>query len=556
MENERRKIIVIGLDGATFQVMDPMIADGRLPNLKRMITNGSRGILRSVVPPYSPPAWISMLTGKNPGRHGIFHFLRRKPHSYDLEVNSYSNVTESTLFSILAGRGIASGAMNIPMTYPPRKDVSGFFISGIPVPPDSHSYARPAEIQELIDSRGYRVDYDFRGLEPNIEMEGDRWEDYGRLLDGLVEISRKRIDIFLELMKREELPLLFVVISLTDRIQHYFWKFMDREHPGYTEEGNQRFGDAVQRAYEVSDELLGRIVEQGGEDVDYLVVSDHGAGPHCGDFHLNLWLRDNDYISLKGVPRWVPKRAPLRHILSRLGVGFTSYLLPEYLRSRPVPYLGRKRFIDGTDIIWSGTKAFASMYGIRVNLRGREPCGIVEPGREYVELIGEVKDRLRSVVNPINGGKLLTNCLTKEEAFSGDHIDGSPDLFLELAGISFLPTEEWNATEWCVPRLRCPSSGTHRIEGVFIGKGPGIAEGHDIGELRIEDIMPTILYLLDIPVPRDLDGEVVLSSMADRRPVSYQDDIPGTSTGGERQGGYTEEEEDQITDNLRGMGYL
>jgi predicted AlkP superfamily phosphohydrolase/phosphomutase len=550
------KVVVIGLDGATFDIIDPMIEQGKLPNLENMIRNGSRGTLLSVIPPYSPPAWISMLTGKNPGKHGVFHFLKRKDRSYDLEVTSFNDIREKTMFSILSRQGIGSGVMNIPMTYPPPDDIPGFFVSGIPVPPQSRSYAVPPPVLESIEREGYEVDYDFRGFDPNREEEENRWDKYDNLYTGLTEIARKRVDIFLDLMEREDLPLFFYVISLIDRVQHYYWRFTDKNHPGYSEEGNRKFGDAIQGAYVLADEFIGRIMERCGDQVNYLLVSDHGAGPHYGDFHLNNWLIENGFLTVKKVPRWVIKHGPLRHVLNRLGMGFVGVVLPDSIVSRIVPYPGRKSHRDNTDIVWARTKAFSSMFGIRVNLKGREPDGIVDAGDEYTTLIDQLKIALARLENPIDGRKLLTDSITKEAAFSGPYLNGSPDLFLNLGDISVLPTESWVFGNTCVPRRNCPSSGTHRIEGIFIGSGPAFVKGADIGETKIEDVMPTVLHLFDLPLPRDIDGHVVQNSLVDRRPVKIQressEEIEDVRSGK----GYTEEEENQIEENLRGMGYI
>ncbi len=557
MNGERKKrVVVVGLDGATFDIINPMVEAGELPNLQMMIEGGAKSVLNSVIPPYSPPAWISMLTGKNPGRHGIFHFLKRKKDSYDLEVCSFRDVREDTLFSIIVREGAGSAAINIPMTYPPPRGVKGYFVSGIPVPPGSRSYAEPADLMETLESGGYEVDYDFRGLEPNREDEVDRWEDYQRLLDGLIEIARKRVDLFLGLRDLDELPLLFFVISLTDRVQHYFWRFLDEKHPGYSEEGNRRFGDAIRKAYSVSDELLGKIVERLGDDADYLVVSDHGAGPHYYDFHLNNWLVENGYLKVKKTPRWVVRYGPVSHVLCRLGLGIISRIMPESIGSRIIPYPGRKRFVDSDDIIWRETRAFASMFGVRVNMKSREPEGIVEEGHEYRELLDGIRRDLGRLKNPTNGDDLLTECTTKEDAFSGPHLDGSPDMFMNLGGISVLPTEHWVSGDVLSPRGRCPSSGTHRMEGVLIGSGPSIVRGIAAGDMRIVDVLPTILHLLEVPIPLDLDGRVVMDLMVSKRPAKYQEKL---STGGDdttSREGYTEEEEDQITENLRGMGYI
>jgi predicted AlkP superfamily phosphohydrolase/phosphomutase len=555
-KGNKNKIFVIGLDGATFDIIDPLIEGGKLPNLEKLIGSGSRATMRSVIPPFSPPAWMSMLTGKNPGKHGVFHFLKRRKGSYDLEVASFRDVKAKTLFSILAGADIGSGVMNIPMTYPPPNDVKGFFVSGIPVPPGTRSFVAPDDLYGILEKGGYEVDYDFRGFDPNREEAFISWERYEKLLNGLRKIARKRVDILLDLIDKEDLPLYFFVISLTDRIQHYFWRFTDTKHPGYSDEGNRRFGDAIESAYILADELVGRIMEKGGDGADYILVSDHGAGPHYADFHLNGWLIDNGYMKIKEIPRLAIKHAPLRDVLTRLGAGFLMAILPGSWTSKVVPYLGKKRYLDPGDIIWSETRAYASMFGIRVNQRGREPEGIVEAGKEYRELLDRIKETLGLLDNPLDGRRLLTDCITKEEAYSGAYLDGSPDLFLELGGISVLPIGGWARGEPCIPRRNSPSSGTHRIEGIFIGSGPAFRGGVDLGEIKIEDVMPTILHLSDLPISSDLDGEVILNALKEEKPVKIREVLPESAEETGSRKGYTDEEEDQIAENLRGMGYI
>ncbi len=137
------KILVIGLDSATFDVIQPLINQSKLPNLQKLMANGIWGELQSTYPPITPAAWTTFMTGKNPGKHGIFHFVKRKPNSYDVRFCTAKDIHEQTLLDLFAQHGWKVGSVNMPMTYPPL-ETNGYVVAGVPVPPTGAHAPHPA----------------------------------------------------------------------------------------------------------------------------------------------------------------------------------------------------------------------------------------------------------------------------------------------------------------------------------------------------------------------------------------------------------------------------
>jgi hypothetical protein len=163
MNQQRRtpRILVIGLDGATYDLLQPMIQAGWLPNVQRALNEGAHGVLRSTVPPLTAPAWTSFQTGLNPGRHGVFSFQRRsRRHALEREfVNSTSHRWATRLWHWLAQHGLTSGVINLPMTWPPQPMPTGsYLVSGMETPSTDHPFTDPPELADELRARGYICD--------------------------------------------------------------------------------------------------------------------------------------------------------------------------------------------------------------------------------------------------------------------------------------------------------------------------------------------------------------------------------------------------------------
>ncbi len=266
------KVLVIGLDGATFDVIKPMIKEGKLPNIAKLMKNGAYGELQSTIPPFTPIAWTSMITGKNAGKHGIMNF-RRLTKDHKIEYLNGGSIKEKTIFEIASEAGLKCVVMNVPMTYPPKK-INGVWISGMDAPPNS-VYTYPKELTEKLNKQGYRVDLDF-GLEYS--------ENKRRYLLDLVEMKKSREKAALELLK-EGWDMAMVVFVLTDRVQHMFWSSKSN----------------IGEAYEEVDKSVGKLLGACPE-ANVLLVSDHGAGPIHSGVSLNSYLKKEGYLVFKEYP--------------------------------------------------------------------------------------------------------------------------------------------------------------------------------------------------------------------------------------------------------------
>jgi predicted AlkP superfamily phosphohydrolase/phosphomutase len=550
-----RRVFAVGLDGATLDLIRPWAAEGKLPNLARILNEGSSGTLRSTIPPVTGPAWVSFMTGRNPGKHGVGDFLQRTPGQYQRALADSRSV-RCEPFWVTAGRqGKKVGIVNVPVTYPPY-EVNGFLISGLLTPRSTDEYAYPSglveELRETVG--GYRVNLDHFYSEGS----GDRFlADLRELVD-----ARKRAVQYL--MERYEWDFFMVHFIATDWVQHFLWHCMDPTHPRHNEREARRYGDAILEIYQYVDGALGELVARLDRDTVLLVMSDHGFGPFHKYVYLNNWLLEKGLLFLKKGPA-----TRFKYALFRAGLTPSAlYQALARLKLVRVAFKASKKqrydllssfFLSSQDIDWHRTRAYASgnIGQVFVNVKGRESHGIVEPGSEYEAVRDRVIALLGDLKDPETGVSVIEHIYRREEIYNGPYVD-------QMADILFLPTNlEYIATglsEFVSNAVIAPSfaySGTHRMEGVFAMWGDGIKAGLEVEGARITDMAPTLLHLLGLPVSSDMDGRVLTELMDEglvaSRPVRYSDEEESSRTAGP---GLTEEEAEEVRDRLRGLGYV
>lgn len=551
------KTLIIGIDSATFDVIKPMMKEGRLPNLASIAEGGTCAPLTSTVPPVTPPAWVSFMTGKNPGKHGVFDFFGATSKGYIRPLFNSNYIKAKTLWKILSDHGMKLGVVNLPMTHPPEK-INGFVVPGVQYSFDSEEgFTHPPELFEEIKSKAgdYRVI--FGDLESLYTTRLDRFLEEWR---DILEVRKKA---FLHLMETKEWDLFMGVFYAIDSIQHHFWKFFDKSHPLYDEKLAQKYKDIIPEFYERIDEAMGEMLEKAGPDVTVMVVSDHGAGAEKDAFYLNNWLANEGLLTYK------KSLAPFRKIrfphlfykaLRRLGIPLVSWVVG----LGDLPKLGkiidpREGLVVPLFINWGKTKAYAGNHteqGIYINLKGRETNGTVEPGEEYEILRNQIIDRLKTVKNPVTGEPIKVEVFRKEEVYSGPYVDEAPDILFNLDDGNMIAQKEiyYPGT---VGRAN-KSSGTHRMDGIFMVKGAGIRAGHELEGANIIDAAPTLLHLLGKPVPEDMDGKVLAEAFekgrVNDRPVDFGPPTERDHSGGD--GLLGEEETEKLKKSLRDLGYF
>lgn len=440
------RVVVIGLDGATWDLLDPWIEEGDLPNLEALCRRGAAGTLESVFPPMSPPAWSSAVTGRNVGQHGVFDFWVRPRNSATTVPATSRDRKAEAVWQILSRYGRKVGIINVPLTDPPD-EVNGFMIAGFPHL-DSEGFTFPRDLEYRLGD--YELDAFGEVLEEGREAD---------LRDRLIRNLEARARATLLLMEEGEWDLFWVVFTGPDKMQHFFWRFLDPKHPYYDEEKADEFGTAIRDFWRRVDRVVGEIVSRLDEKTVVVVLSDHGFGPIYKEMRLREWLVGEGYI--------------------------------DWDRGRVLTY-------------------YQGDFGGRVylNVRGREPHGEVQPGRPYRVLRNEIADRLRVLTDPETGVRPVTEIHFAEDIYSGPHVEEGPDIIFTVLPGYFVVGGEG---EPGAPVFGLPSysfSAYHRRDGIVILAGGPVRSGVNLTPQRIEGVTPTILYLLGEPIPADMDGTV------------------------------------------------
>lgn len=555
---KKLKIMVIGIDGATFDVINPLIEKGFLPNFKRFIEEGVHGPLRSTIHPITPQAWSTFVTGKNAGKHGVYDFIKRRPDTYDIEFINASRRSGESIFMHLSKKGRKVGSIAVPFTFPPEP-VNGFMLSGMDAPAeDERSVHPPALYQELKKRFG---NYYIHLASPigRKRVEEDRfWRD-------IQEEDRNRTDISLYLWKRYGCDLFMTAYTNTDRVQH---QYFTEEAENGLRAGNPDPESLLSKSYINVDRQLERLLECADKDGNTVVIlmSDHGSGPIKRFFYLNRWLEEKGYFTylnnsggaaFKALEngRYMAKR-----FLPRRAKNFLKTFFPG-VRDRMESY----RFFS--DIDWSRTRAYGfGMYGnIFINLKGREPAGIVGPGAEYEDLRSRLIEEIGRLKDPDTSEYIVEKVYRKEELYDGPRTQDAPDLVICWKDYSFYTSntpgrekgkffgefQKIDSTDYL-------HVGTHRLDGIFMAMGPVIRKNKRVEGAKIADIAPTIFYALGEEVPGDLDGKVVTAIF---EPSFLEANTLNIGRGGglgesRPQTDYSDEESARVEERLKGLGYL
>jgi len=546
------KVAVIGLDGATFDVIMPLLKQRKLPVLKRLIDNGARAKLMSTVPSVTAAAWVSAFTGNNPGKHGIFDFFTVE--SKDMRLVNSTDIRCRTLWDLLNESSKITIIIDVPLTYPPKK-VRGAIISGMFVPNEESEFVYPSELKREIVDAGFRIERKRYYLSYFSDKDG--------LFKEILDMSQRTCEATLYLINKLKWDFLMVVFTAPDRAQHFYWKYMDATHPRYDSESGRKCGKVIPEVYEKLDTMLGKLLENFDEDTLVVVMSDHGFGPVHTDLYVNRLLMQLGLLELRS--------GSFLHILlrrtniQRLAVRLLKALHLESLAKSSIAFrVGSRLF--GTEsldrsINFERTEAFfpsRSGQYIKINLKGRDPGGTVEPGKPYEKLRSYLAKELCDLRDPKSGKQVVEKVFMREEIYHGPEVSRAPDLFL-IPTTGYALQAELSQGELLMPSREEISdvSGGHRPEGVLIVAGPPVRRGVSLDEVNIVDIAPTVLYAAGAPIPRDMDGSV-LSEMFDpaflaSHPQMHSDRIRWSKVSGKP---YSPEEEQEITKRLRALGYI
>jgi predicted AlkP superfamily phosphohydrolase/phosphomutase len=538
-------VLVIGLDGATFDVVRLWAEAGIMPHLSRLLNEGISAPLVSTVPPITGPAWSSFATGNHPGKHGNLDF-RIKGKNYSLRPISSNTIRSLKLWEALSQAGKRIGVVNVPVTYPPTP-VNGLMVSGMLTPSVDSDFAYPPELKEELLRRW--PDYSF--AVPWREYEGIGVEG---LLDALRYVTQQRKELTLYCLKREAWDFFMTVFVGMDRVQHCLWRFLDPQHPSYTVDLAERYLPLIQDYYKFLDEAVGEVISTARGKANVIIMSDHGFGPLWKEVDLNRWLANEGLLAYHNRRQGLAGRT--WHLGRRI-----ARAVPGLQRVFKLSYGKRLKqsiweaTLSNT-IDWERTRVYCHAHGgLFINLAGRESQGIVHQ-YEYEALRDELMERLQGMVDPETGERVVYRVQRREEVYHGPALDWAPDVIVtendERYFLGFITTpylRSFEETLW--------KSGYHRPEGILIATGPGFDSAGELGSASIVDLMPTILYLLNVPIPQDLDGQV-LKGMLNKKLLASHPPIfrePDGSEPGE-DSHQSEEDDALLVERLRSLGYL
>ncbi len=459
----KQRVLIIGWDCAAPQLVFEAFKED-MPHTRRLMEEGIYGELESTIPPITVPAWMCMMTGKDPGELGIYGFRNRKDYSYDsLYIVSSRNVRESTLWDILGRFGKKSIVLGVPLTYPP-KPISGWMVTSFLTPSTRSQYTFPAglkgEIAEIVD------DY-------MIDVSNFRTDERERIERELFEMTEKRFQLARHLIKSRDWDFFMMVEMGSDRLHHAFWRFWDKTHRQH--EPDSPFSQTMRNYYRLLDDELGRILECVDDNTTVLVVSDHGAKRMDGGICVNEWLQQQGYLKLK--------EQPVSKEITRFSTDMVDW--------------------ENTQV-WGEGGYYARIF---MNVKGREPHGIIPPD-DYESVRDELKTRLEAIVDE-DGRNIGTRVFKPQEVYKTVR-NVAPDLIVYFGDLYWRSVGSvGHGSIYTYENDTGPDDCNHAQMGMFILKSPQIQAKGQAAAKHLFDIAPTVLREFGIDVPADMRGKPI-----------------------------------------------
>jgi predicted AlkP superfamily phosphohydrolase/phosphomutase len=496
------RVLIVGWDGADWEILDPLLAAGHLPNLAALIDRGRKGVSRSCLPSHSWAAWPTFLTGRDPAGHGVFDILEYRPGATRRLPVSSRSILAPTWPSQLTAAGRTSLVVNVPLTYP-APEIKGVAVAG-GVIPQGAPYSHPPEA----------------GPDLGWPINGGSWTTFRgkplELVADVEDVTRRRAEAMRRLMDEQPWDAACMVFVSPDRIQHCLLEYVHPGHPDHATASQTPVAERVVDVYRLLDRELGTLLERTDADDLVLLMSDHGHQPVTRALNMNRVLESLGALrmgrgsALVSLLAWGRIRSLARVAYDRLG-------------------LHGKVKVPTTPIDWAHTTAYTSVTstgeGVSIALAGREPHGTVL-AEDYERVRSEVADALLGFVDPATGRHPIARVLRKEDVLHGKYLDRAPDLLLEPGHLYSLTHARQivEPADWL--------SGDHRPEGVYVAAGPGIAAGAG-EEISLADFAGWITGALGVEVAAAADA-------------------PEQQTAGV----FSDDEEREVEERLRGLGYL
>jgi len=460
------KVFVFGIDGAMPEKVFGEWLD-ELPNIRKLMEQGCYAKLNSTIPPLSIVAWMSIITGKPPAEHGIFECLYREKGSYEFsKLFASHDLKEKTIWEIVSEQNKKAISCFVPLTWPVKPFEKGKIISGFMTPQGPKvEFAYPKELKEEINQL----------LKEPLLIDVKEFRELTKedIIKQVHKVTQMHIDSIAHLLKKEEWDLFFAVINGSDRINHSFWKYEDKEHRKYNPDS--KYKNVLKNYYKFLDTELGKMVDSLDDETTVILLSDHGINRMHNRVNISDWLIKEGYLVLK-----------------------------EDVKIESLTKL------TSSMIDWRKTRVFSFGFlegQIFINLKGREQQGIVSE-EDYGELIEELEEKIKKI--PGDDGKILnTKIFKKKDYFKGEYESSAPDMVIYFDDLQYgcNPTQIGNPTLWSPSTGLWSDDAGHSRQGIFI-MNKSSHKGY-LGEISYLDIAPTILNRLELDVPEDVRGEIL-----------------------------------------------
>jgi predicted AlkP superfamily phosphohydrolase/phosphomutase len=523
------KVLVVGLDGATWDVLLPMI--DKLPTIAGLLRRGASGRLRSCIPPVTAPAWKCYSTGKNPGKLGVYYQVMIDFANRRQELANSGSFHSLDMWDYMGAAGQRVAIINMPTTFPP-KPVNGIMVTG---PYSNHTgYTYPPELEDSLRARGYRLFVDELLMSDQKEA----------CIDEVINVMESRFDLAKEIISDGDVDFLHVTIFHIDTIQHFLWGTPEMD-----------------RAWVAIDRFLGELLDVIPKECYVVLMSDHGFGEARETFYISTWMRNEGYLVLRPVIKlidWMHKvgitQDSIYWLLNRTGLLHITKKMPKGLLRRVGYTLPTKEGTVTSDnlqhiVDWERSRVIptANMIYLNPHLNDRE------------ELIQELVQRLKQLRLPGDNGAVVEDIWRREDLYHGDYIDKAFDLFLVPRPGVFVSHKLKQDPDPFSPK-ESAWKAQHALEGIFLISGPGVCVDHKLDGISIMDIAPTVMHLMELDIPDDMDGRVILEAFDKNSPIvkcqpRYQI-VDGSLADTAEKPPVKQQDDAVIIERLRGLGYI
>ena len=466
----KNSVLIIGIDGASWNLLEPWVKEGELPTLKKLIVSGAKSDLRTTIPPLSCSAWTSLFTGKNPGKHGIYQYITKSGRIVDS-----SFIRSKKIWQILSSYGKRCCVINVPMTYP-AEEINGYMISDLLTLRNETNYFYPPELSQLLKKHDYKtsMEYEKYAFLPDHK---DVSENRHEVINELYHVLDKRYEILKELLKEKWDFFMFVIVE-TAVVQYLFW---DKK-------------DAMLEFFQRIDMQLGELIKiytSKNPSASIFIVSDHGyAASPTKCFNFRAWLEQNGML----IDRRNIAQKIIPKIYSRLKGSKFSKLIFALNTPKEIRESFQKKATESSSIYYLYPGLFINRNDMNKNA--------------YESLRDKIIENLKMEKNPSNNELVFQIMEKRESIYAGDELEHAPDI-VAIPNYNYAAVFSYDSKKILYDiDLHHPGRHFTSMEGIFLAFGDKIINTA-LDKVSILDIFLTVLHILEAPIPKDADGKVL-----------------------------------------------